>query len=203
MATELNRRGALALVAGGAVASLTLSAKGAFALTTDEARSLVNSLVADINKSINGGGSDSQLYASFEQIFSRYADVSIISQSALGVAARQASPGQLQAFAKAFQTYIARKYGRRFRDFRGTDIQVSDARAVKTFYEVQSTARVRGQAPIDVRWQVSDRSGRNLFFNVIIEGVNMLATERTEIGALLDQRRGNLDQLIKDLPSLA
>lgn len=203
MATELNRRGALAVVAGGALATLTLSAKGAFALTTDEARTLVGSLVSDINSSINSGASGAKLTSDFERIFTRYADVNIIAQSALGVAARQASGAQMSAFAGAFRTYIARKYGRRFQDFKGTDIQVTDAKPVKTFYEVQSVARVRGQSPIDVRWQVSDRSGKNLFFNVIIEGVNMLATERTEIGALLDQRRGNLDQLIKDLPTLA
>ncbi|MEI4484839.1 ABC transporter substrate-binding protein [Frigidibacter sp. MR17.14] len=203
MATELNRRGLLAVMAAGAAAAATFAPRAAFALTTDEARSLVDALVNDINGSINSGKSDAALFSDFETIFTRYADVAIIAQSALGVAARQANPSQMQAFTGAFRTYIARKYGRRFRDFKGTDIQVSDARAVKTFYEVQSTARVRGQSPIDVRWQVSDRSGKNLFFNVIIEGVNMLATERTEIGALLDQRKGNLDQLIKDLPTLA
>jgi phospholipid transport system substrate-binding protein len=50
-----------------------------------------------------------------------------------------------------------------------------------------------------VRWHVSDRSGRQLFFNMIIEGVNMLATERTEIGAMLDRRRGDLEAMIADL----
>jgi len=73
---------------------------------------------------------------------------------------------------------------------------------VKSFYEVVSTAYLRGSAPFEVRFQVSDRSGRDLFFNIIIEGVNMLASERTEIGALLDARRGNLDQLIADLRTL-
>jgi phospholipid transport system substrate-binding protein len=46
---------------------------------------------------------------------------------------------------------------------------------------------------------VSDRSGQNKFFNMPIEGVNLLLTERTEIGAMLDKRRGNIDALIKDL----
>jgi phospholipid transport system substrate-binding protein len=46
---------------------------------------------------------------------------------------------------------------------------------------------------------VSDKSGKNLFFNIIIEGVNMLASERTEVGAMLDKRKGNIDALITDL----
>jgi phospholipid transport system substrate-binding protein len=46
---------------------------------------------------------------------------------------------------------------------------------------------------------VGDKSGRNLFFNIIIEGVNMLASERTEIGAILDQNGGDIEKLIDAL----
>jgi phospholipid transport system substrate-binding protein len=46
---------------------------------------------------------------------------------------------------------------------------------------------------------VGDKSGRQLFFNIIIEGVNMLGSERTEVGALLDRSGGNLDKLIAQL----
>jgi len=105
----------------------------------------------------------------------------------------------MTAFTKAFQGYISRKYGSRFREFIGGKIEVTDARAIKSYYEVISVAHLKGQAPFDVRWHVSDKSGRNLFFNIIIEGVNMLASERTEIGAMLDKRKGNIDALITDL----
>ena len=39
----------------------------------------------------------------------------------------------------------------------------------------------------------------NKFFNLYIEGINMLLSERAEIGAMLDARGGNLDALIRDL----
>jgi phospholipid transport system substrate-binding protein len=79
---------------------------------------------------------------------------------------------------------------------------VTDAKPIKTYFEVISVARLQGEAPFDLRWHVSDKSGRNLFFNIIIEGVNMLATERAEIGALLDKRKGNIDTLIADLKKI-
>ncbi|MBT5679460.1 MAG: ABC transporter substrate-binding protein, partial [Marinovum sp.] len=44
-----------------------------------------------------------------------------------------------------------------------------------------------------------DKSGKDLFFNLFVEGVNMLLAERAEIGAMLDRRRGNLDKMIADL----
>ncbi len=48
-------------------------------------------------------------------------------------------------------------------------------------------------------FQVSDRAGKNLFFNMYIEGVNMLLTERNEIGALIDRNGGSIDGMIADL----
>ena len=112
-----------------------------------------------------------------------------------------ASKADLGAYVKAFQGYISRKYGKRFREFIGGRIEVTNAKKVKSYYEVVSTARLRGQAPFEVLWHVSDKSGRNLFFNLIIEGVNMLSAERTEIGAMLDQRGGSISALAKDLQS--
>jgi len=50
---------------------------------------------------------------------------------------------------------------------------------------------------------VTDRSGELLFFNMFIEGINMLLAERSEIGALLDRNGGNIDAMIKDLAKIA
>ena len=199
MASRPSRRAALGL----AVAGLGMLAlpRGAFALNDTQARALIQKAVDDVNRAIASGKTGPALYADFERIFTRYADVNVIARSALGVAARSASPAQMSAFTKAFTGYLSRKYGKRFREFVGARFEIAGARPVKTFYEVKTTAFLRGQAPFEVLWQVSDRSGADKFFNLIIEGVNMLAAERTEIGAMLDRRRGNVDALIADLRS--
>jgi phospholipid transport system substrate-binding protein len=189
--------------------SITLAASAAFgmplpvfALTVDDARGLIDKAVADVNRIIGSGQSEGQMFGDFERLFARYADVPVIARSALGPAARQASAGQLQAFTKAYQGYLSRKYGRRFREFIGGRIEVTDARPIKSYFEVISVAYLQGEAPFDLRWHVSDKSGKNLFFNIIIEGVNMLASERTEIGALLDKNRGDIDRLVAELKTL-
>ena len=195
----ITRRGFGIGLVGGA-ASLALPMPVA-ALTVDQARALVGKTIADVNATINSGKSAGAMYGDFERIFARYADVPTIARSALGPAARGASRAQLTAFTKAYQSYIARKYGARFREFIGGQIEVTGARPVKSYFEVISVAKLRGQAPFDLRWHVSDRSGKDLFFNIIIEGVNMLASERTEIGAMLDRRRGDINGLIEDMKS--
>lgn len=197
MTTDLSRRTVMTGLLGTAAAVAMAGPAAALDVTT--ARQLIGHLVDEINKVINSGESEQQMFKDFEGIFSKYADVPIIARSALGVAARRASPQQMREFTDAFRGYLARKYGRRFREFIGGKIIVKSARKIKSFYEVDSIAKLRGEAPFDLRWHVSDRSGRNLFFNLIIDGVNMLATERSAIGAMLDQNNGNIDKLIAEL----
>ena len=172
------------------------------ALTVDQARALIDKAISEVNATINSGKSETAMYGDFERIFATYADVPTIARSALGTAARTASAAQMSAFTKTYQGYISRKYGRRFREFLGGVIEVTEAQPIKSYFEVISVAKLAGEAPFDLRWHVSDKSGKQLFFNIIIEGVNMLASERTEVGALLDARGGNLDQLIVDMAAL-
>ncbi len=171
----------------------------AFALSESSAKSLIESVVTDINKVIDSGKSENAMLRDFEKVFVRYADVSIMARYALGVDARSASKSQLKSFTKAFQGYISRKYGRRFREFIGGQVTVKKARKIKAGYEVKSSVKLQGQAPFNVTFLVSGKSGKDKFYNMYIEGVNLLLTERTEIGAMLDRRKGDINKLTKDL----
>lgn len=181
-----------------AAAALALPTQ-ALALTESDARDLVDTVVTKINAVISSGKSESAMLREFEAIFIRYADVNIMAQYALGSDGRVASASQKAAFTNAFQGYIARKYGRRFREFIGGRIEVRSARAIKSGFEIKSLAYLQGSNPFEVTFLVSDKSGRDLFFNIFIEGVNLLLAERTEIGAMLDRRKGNIDLLTTDL----
>jgi phospholipid transport system substrate-binding protein len=189
----------LGLFAG--AAALSILGRPALALNNAEATALINRVVADITRIINSGKPEKAMYRDFEGIFDRYADVPTIARSALGPPARTATRAQLAAFGDAFGQYLARKYGARFREFIGGQITVRDARQVNRFYEVRSTVNLRGQSPFAVSFMVSDRSGSDKFFDIVIEGISLLKTERVEIGSMLERRRGNIDQLIQDLRS--
>lgn len=185
-----------------ALSATALTPLAASALTENSASALINKLVADINKVIGSSKSESGMFRDFERIFARYSDTSYISAYAMGADGRRASGAQKKAFSNAFQGYIARKYGRRFREFIGGRLEVKGVKKVKSWYEVSTTAFLRGEAPFDVTFHVSNRTGKDLFFNMYIEGINLLLTERTEIGALLDRNKGNIDSMISDLEKL-
>jgi phospholipid transport system substrate-binding protein len=191
--THMTRHAFGVTIAAGAAA--TLLARPAAALDLASAKALIDRAIGEVNSVINSGKSETAMYRDFERIFAKYADVSAIARSALGPAARTASAAQMSAFTKAYQGYISRKYGRRFREFIGGRIEVVDAKPLKSYFEVISVAHLQGEAPFDLRWHVSNKSGRDLFFNIIIEGVNMLASEREEIGSMLKQQKGDIDAL--------
>lgn len=176
-----------------------LAAGPAVALTEAAARQLVDKVVADIERVINSGQSDSAVLREFEKLFARYADVNIMAQYALGADGRSASASQKRAFNDAFTSYITRKYGRQFRDFVGGRVEIQAAREIRAGYEIRTLAYLRGEGPFEVNFHVSDKSGSDKFFNVYIEGVNLLLTERGEIGAMLDRRGGDINAMISDL----
>ena len=200
MANDLTRRGTLAALAGGA--ALAIAPRAAQALTEAQARDLVQSLVDDINAVIASGKPEAAMYRDFERIFATYADVPTVALYTLGVDGRAATEAQKRAYVEAFRGYIARKYGARFRDFIGGRLEIEGVRRIKTYYQVRTTAYLRGEDPFFVDFHVSDRSGEPRFFNMFIEGVNMLLTEREEIGAMLDRRGRDLDRLIADLRTM-
>ncbi|MEM8655154.1 MAG: ABC transporter substrate-binding protein [Pseudomonadota bacterium] len=186
-------------IATATCAAACVGALPAWALNEAGAERLINALVGDINGVIASGKGEGAMFRDFERIFARYSDTSYIAAYAMGADGRRASNAQKRAFSDAFQGYIARKYGRRFREFIGGRLEVKGVRKVKNWFEVETTAFLRGEAPFTVTFHVSNRSGRDLFFNMFIEGVNLLLTERTEIGALIDRNGGDIDAMIAQL----
>lgn len=164
-----------------------------------DAEVLVTNLVADINAVISSGSSEAVMVKQFEEIFKLYADVPTIARYALGNDARALSKSQMEKFTKIYSVYVSHKYGRRFREFIGGKIVVQKSRPIKSFFEVETLAHLKGWEPFTVSFLVSNRSGKLLFFNMFIEGINMLLSERTEIGAMLDKRRGDIQRVMEDL----
>lgn len=179
--------------------ALPLLPTKALALTLAEAKMLINTALADLQKIIRQGESPEAIVGDVEALFMRYADLNVITRSALGVAGRSASAAQKDAFAEVYLGYLSRKASRQFFDFKNATIDVTDARSVKSFYEVSTKFNIPGDGFWDVRWHVSDKSGKNLFFNVVIEGVNLLTSERIEIGNQLEKHNGDIDALIESL----
>jgi phospholipid transport system substrate-binding protein len=173
-----------------------------YSLEKVKAENLIRNISYEVNKVISSGIDEDTVIFELEHIFKKYADTDIMALTTLGATRRIASPSQLEEFKKAFQIYFLNKYARRFRELRDGKISIVSSRSVKSSVEVKTRIRLIDWAPFEVIWLVSDRSGEVKIFNIIIDGINLLSSERTEIGVMLDNRKGNIDVLSSDLRSM-
>lgn len=190
------------LIGSIAVAGASVLPRAAMALSTTQASALVEQVAGEITRIINSGQSENTMIRDFERMMVRYGDMPTIAQSVLGPPARSATASQLSAFAEAFQGYMARKYGRRFREFLGGTVTVTGAQDTGSYIEVLANVTIPGDAPFEVRFRVWDRSGRPLFIDLLIEGVSLVISERSEIGSLLDRNGGSVDATTAALRNL-
>ena len=54
-------------------------------------------------------------------------------------------------------------------------------------------------APIKVDWRVGKKKDRFVILDIIIEGISLAITQRSEFVSVIDQNEGNIDQLISML----
>ena len=198
--TQFIRPTRRALLAGGAALAVLGAAPAAWALSADEAKSLIRTVTGEVQTIINSGKSEAAMIRDFEGIFRRYGDVPRIAATLLGPPWRSASEAERKAYVDALAGYLARKYGRQFREFVGAEITLTKATDLgNKGVVVASTVKTDVFAPFPVEWHVIEAGGRRSFFDLIIEGVRLLSTERSEIRAILDKNRGSIDALTATL----
>lgn len=195
---NLSRRSILAGASG--LMLSTAMPSYVLALSEDAAIRFIETVVADVHMIINSGKAEDAMLVDFEAIFRDYGEVSLIAKTALGAPGRRASKAQVSAYIDAFQGYISRKYGRQFRKFSGAEIDVVSSRDIgaKGVLVKSHVDRLR-KSDFGLEWWVIEVNGRPKLFDLIIEGISMIATERTEIGAMLESFRGDIDKMTAKL----
>jgi len=190
------------LVAASSVAGLAAIARPSAALTPEEARAHVRDAVDAVLELVKSDAGTGEKAERLRKIFDRVAAMPQIARFAAGVAWRDMSQPQQSRFTEAFVQYLSRSYARRFQEYSGGSVEVDGATdAGRRGLLVKTTVVQPDAEPVKVEWMVSDRPGRIVIADIIIEGVSLLITQREEISAMLEKRNGNIDKLIADLAS--
>ena len=178
-----------------------LYASPVFAFKKSDAEKLIRNLTNDVLGAVNEQKSKDIMFSRFEEIFSKYADVPLIARKALGPTWRGASKAQRSAYVSAFRGYMARYYGKRFEEFLGSEIIVSNSRKTSGGFLVGSNIILKDGSSYQAQWHVIDARGKYLMYNLFLEGVSVLSDVRVQIGSMLDKRAGSIDRLIEHLNS--
>jgi phospholipid transport system substrate-binding protein len=178
-----------------------LYAPPVFAFKKSDAEKLIKNLTNDVLDAVSEQKSEDELFSRFEEVFSKYADVPLIARKALGPTWRAASKTQRSEYVSAFKGYMARYYGKRFEEFLGAEIIVTNARKTSGGFLVGSNIILKDGSSYQAQWHVIDARGKYLMYNLFLEGVSVLSDVRVQIGSMLDKRAGSIDRLIKHLNS--
>ena len=153
--------------------------------------SAINTLT---NKSISQNEKESQ----FGKLFDKNFDVSSISRFVLGKYWKQASLDQKKNFIKAFRNYVVKTYSSRFNEYSGEKLKLvnyENEKNPKIF--LVHTILERQDAPvIKVDWRIGKKKDRFVILDIIIEGISLAITQRSEFVSVIDQNEGSIDQLI-------
>ncbi len=199
---DLLNRTALAVIAG---VTVGLAPSLSHALSEDEAIAHVQITVDKVAGLVESHGDIASKASRLLTIMERRAAMPQIARFAAGIAWRGMNDDQQTRFVAAFGKFISRIYAARLQDY------VGNGQSGETFKlgrvidagrkgMLVKTSIIRtGEAPVVVEWLVTDRPGRVVIADIVIEGVSMLVTEREEIGGMLEARGGNVEKLIADL----
>lgn len=126
--------------------------------------------------------------------------VDAVGRFVLGHYWRRASPAQQDAYMDVFREYVVNSIAARFGDYSGEQMSVTgerDDHGKGTIVNTVIDSPARGL--VNVQWRVRDIDGEPKIIDIIVEGVSMLLTQRSEFAAVISNYGGNVDGLIDDL----
>ena len=195
---SISRRG---FISGAAATAAVGGAMPALAITPAAAKSHIKVTVDELRRLLNSAAGGPVGAPSLRKIIARRANLPLIARFCAGRSWRNMSDDQRNRYVDAFSHYISVTYARRFTDFSGPpDITIGrTVDAGRKGILVESPIAMPDGKRYMVEWLVSDRSGPVAIIDLVIERVSLAATQRDEIGAMLDKRGGNVDALIQAL----
>jgi phospholipid transport system substrate-binding protein len=138
--------------------------------------------------------------ARFRQLFSEDFDVPGIARFVLGRYWRIATEPQQQEFVKLFADYIALAYSNRLAEYSGETLRVTGSRPAPDGSVVSSEiVRPNGAPPAKVDWVLTPHDGAYKISDVVVEGVSMAVTQRSEFASVIQRNGGQVQGLITAL----
>lgn len=136
----------------------------------------------------------------FKALLHKGFDVPYIGRWVLGRYWNSASPQQQQEYQGLFEKLIVDTYANRFVDYSGETFKITGSRPEGDRDTLVQSQIVRPSGPpVNVEWRVRGRGGRFQIIDVVVEGVSMGITQRSEFASVIQQSGGNVQGLIDAL----
>lgn len=137
----------------------------------------------------------------FEELFVKAFDYERIGKFVLGRFRRQVGADDMKEYLSLFKDMVVRVYAARFGEYNNETFKVESSRVVdkKIDTMIVSSKIIRpNDSKIALEWHMyATKVGDFKIFDVVVEGVSMALTQRSEFSAILQQ--GGIKKLIENL----
>ena len=195
------------LILGGLALLGALLPRGAAATAPPAATAeeVVRRLVDQVWGMLAEGGIENVDRENLLAVVDEGADLSLLGRLVLGRYWRQANPRQRTEYLRLFRHYIFQTFVQRLRQYVGSDLgyvserfQVIASRRVgERDVLVQSRVAPPTGQPVRVDWRLREGPEEPVIIDLIVEGISLLVTQRSEFAAVLE--RGGIDGLLSEL----
>ncbi len=137
----------------------------------------------------------------FRSLLHEHFAVNTIGRWVLGRYWRAASEPQREEYLKLFEELIVSTYVDRFTRYSGEDFAVTRTvrNSDRDTLVFSVISRPQGAEPISVGWRVRGHEGQFKIVDVVVEGVSMGQTQRSEFASVIRRNGGTVEGLLRQL----
>ena len=125
-----------------------------------------------------------------------------IAKFVLGRHWRKASEEQKEEYLQLFEDLMVATYADRFERYSGEKLLIKRAEVRGKKDAIVHTTMVKADnatKPLKVAWRVRGKGGTFTIIDVMVEGISMIMTQKSEFASFIKQNGGGLDALLMEL----
>ncbi len=144
--------------------------------------------------------SKEQKASEFRKLLKDSFDLTTIGRFSLGRYWNAATDSQKREYQSLFENLVVDVYSARFDEYQGQALEIRSSRPEGTKDTIVKSFIVdKNGTEFSVDWRVRYKDGRYKIIDVIIEGVSMSLTQRSDFSSVIQRGGGNVDVLIAHL----
>lgn len=148
----------------------------------------------------NEGMNMDQRRSEFRNLLRDSFDMQTLGRFALGQYWKTATPAQQQEYLKLFENMIVEVYSNRFKDYNGQALDVKGSHAESNGDTlVNSTIIPPNGEQVAVDWRVRYKKGSYKVVDIVVAGVSMALTQRSDFASVIQRGGGKVDVLLNHL----
>jgi phospholipid transport system substrate-binding protein len=172
--------------------------------TAEGAQQFVRSLGDRVMALLQEDISPEERQAELRQVLNEATDLDLVGRLVLGRYWRSATEEQRAEYTDLFRRFVMQNLASRLDTYRGQSYQITGAQVVDDRDALVSTRITRpGSPPLKVDWRLRDTDGDLKIIDVIVEGVSMVVSQRSEFASVIGSAGmdGLLDRLREQVGS--